>query len=121
MTTPYFNNLIGAKALHLLPANDVLIIDARHSLTDFDFGKNAYSEAHIPNAHFLNMETDLSGEKQGKTVAILCQILKFSRINFVLWACAMACKWWLTMMPQVSWRLGFGGCCARSALSMWRS
>lgn len=66
MTTPYFNNLIGAKTLHLLPANDVLIIDARHSLTDFDFGKNSYLEAHIPNAHFLNMETDLSGEKTGQ-------------------------------------------------------
>ena len=54
MTTPYFNNLIGAKALHLLPANDVLIIDARHSLTDLDFGDFAFSEAHIPKAHIIN-------------------------------------------------------------------
>ena len=65
MTHTYSNNLISAAALQQLPANEVLIIDARHSLTDFDFGANAYSKAHIPNAHFLNMETDLSGEKTG--------------------------------------------------------
>ena len=65
MTRTYFNNLISATALQQLPASEVLIIDARHSLTDFDFGANAYSKAHIPNAHFLNMETDLSGEKTG--------------------------------------------------------
>ena len=65
MTRTYFNNLISATDLHQFSANDVLIIDARHSLTDFDFGANAYSKAHIPNAHFLNMESDLSGNKTG--------------------------------------------------------
>ena len=66
MSTLFFNNIISAQALHSLPASEVFIIDARHSLMDLNFGKNAYLEAHIPNAHFLNMETDLSGDKTGE-------------------------------------------------------
>ena len=61
----FFNNIISAQALHAFPPKEVLIIDARHSLMDFNAGPIAFTQAHIPNAHFLNMETDLSGTHTG--------------------------------------------------------
>lgn len=65
MTTDGYTNLISAQQLAALPAEKVLLIDARHSLADFAHGATAYAAGHIPNAHFLNVETDLSGEKTG--------------------------------------------------------
>lgn len=46
---------------------DIVIVDVRFQLTDPDAGKNAYLEGHIPDAVFLDVNKDLSGqvEKHG--------------------------------------------------------
>ena len=43
-----------------------VICDCRHDLLDFDAGRRAYGEAHIPGARFLHTDTDLSGAKTGQ-------------------------------------------------------
>ena len=43
-----------------------VIVDCRHTLTDFSLGRKQYGEGHIPGAHFADMESDLSGEKTGR-------------------------------------------------------
>lgn len=52
-------------ALHL---NDPqwVIFDCRHDLMDTGKGERLYREGHIPGAHFANIDTDLSGEKNGR-------------------------------------------------------
>jgi thiosulfate/3-mercaptopyruvate sulfurtransferase len=42
------------------------IVDCRHDLTDTGAGERAYRDGHIPNAHFLHLDRDLSGPKTGK-------------------------------------------------------
>jgi thiosulfate/3-mercaptopyruvate sulfurtransferase len=42
-----------------------VIVDCRHMLTDVDAGERAYRAAHLPNAHFLHIDRDLSGTKTG--------------------------------------------------------
>jgi len=42
-----------------------VILDCRHSLQDFELGRRAYAEGHIPVAFFASVESDLSGEKTG--------------------------------------------------------
>ena len=41
------------------------IFDCRFSLADAHAGRAAFDEAHIPGAHYLDMENDLAGEKTG--------------------------------------------------------
>lgn len=41
---------------------NIAIIDVRSNLQNPDIGLKAYKKAHIPGAHFLHMEKDLSGE-----------------------------------------------------------
>lgn len=60
-----YSNIISVAQLRALPSQDVLILDVRHSLMDFAAGRRAYASGHIPNAYFLDMETDLSGVKNG--------------------------------------------------------
>ncbi|MBL4567264.1 MAG: sulfurtransferase [Porticoccus sp.] len=55
--------LISPEELHNLNASDATIFDCRFSLTDHNMGRNLYLEGHIPNACFLDMEVDLSGDK----------------------------------------------------------
>jgi thiosulfate/3-mercaptopyruvate sulfurtransferase len=43
-----------------------VVVDCRHSLSDFGAGSRAYRESHLPGAHFLHMEHDLSGPKTGR-------------------------------------------------------
>jgi thiosulfate/3-mercaptopyruvate sulfurtransferase len=38
----------------------------RHDLGDHSLGKRKYDEGHVPGAHFLRVETDLSGPHTGK-------------------------------------------------------
>ena len=45
---------------------NVLICDCRHDLMDLEKGRRAYAEGHIPGAHFLHLDEDLSGKKTGK-------------------------------------------------------
>jgi len=61
-----YTTLISAQDLHpLLSAADCVVIDCRHDLAQPDAGRNAYLQAHIPGAHFLHLDEDLSGLKTG--------------------------------------------------------
>ena len=51
-------------AAHLGDPNYV-VVDSRHMLTDVDAGERAYRVAHVPGAHFLHLDRDLSGTKTG--------------------------------------------------------
>ena len=42
-----------------------VVIDCRHTLADFSAGRRMYEEAHVPNARFADVESDLAGEKSG--------------------------------------------------------
>jgi thiosulfate/3-mercaptopyruvate sulfurtransferase len=42
-----------------------VIFDCRHDLFDLAKGERQYREGHIPGAHFVSVDTDLSGEKTG--------------------------------------------------------
>jgi thiosulfate/3-mercaptopyruvate sulfurtransferase len=44
---------------------DWLVIDCRHDLADPAAGLRAYREGHIPGAHFLSIDEDLSGPRTG--------------------------------------------------------
>lgn len=59
-----FNTLIRAEALKTILTNSV-VFDVRHQLSDFNWGRAAYQRGHVPGAHFLDMEHDLSGAKNG--------------------------------------------------------
>ncbi|HET7159775.1 MAG TPA: rhodanese-like domain-containing protein, partial [Burkholderiales bacterium] len=61
-----FQTLISVEELarHL---NDPewIICDCRHDLADYEHGRRAYAQAHIPGARFLHLDEDLSGPKTG--------------------------------------------------------
>ena len=42
-----------------------VIFDCRHDLFDLAKGERLYREGHIPGAHFVSVDTDLSGDKSG--------------------------------------------------------
>ena len=44
---------------------DCVIVDCRHDLLDPAAGRRSYEEGHIPSAHFLDTDTELSGPKSG--------------------------------------------------------
>ncbi len=56
--------LVSTEALarHL---RDWVIVDCRHSLQDTEAGRRAYLAGHIPGAHFLHADRDLSGPMTG--------------------------------------------------------
>ncbi len=45
---------------------DWVIVDCRHSLQDTGAGRRAYLAGHIPGAHFLHADQDLSGRMTGQ-------------------------------------------------------
>ncbi|RRV17962.1 sulfurtransferase [Pseudomonas saudiphocaensis] len=54
--------LINAQQLaERLPQPDLVILDCRFALDDPQYGQRSYDEAHIPGAHFADLEKDLSG------------------------------------------------------------
>ncbi len=57
-------SLVSTEALarHL---QDWVIVDCRHSLQDTEAGRRAYLAGHIPGAHFLHADRDLSGPMTG--------------------------------------------------------
>jgi thiosulfate/3-mercaptopyruvate sulfurtransferase len=62
-----FNTVISPEALHdRLGSSDLVMLDCRHSLTDFSLGRALYDESHIPGAFFAGVEEDLAGFKTGK-------------------------------------------------------
>jgi len=44
---------------------DCIVIDTRHDLADPAKGPRLYAEGHIPGAHFMHVDTDLSAPKTG--------------------------------------------------------
>jgi thiosulfate/3-mercaptopyruvate sulfurtransferase len=42
-----------------------IVFDCRHNLSDPEAGRRAYLEGHIPGAHFLHLDRDLSGPVTG--------------------------------------------------------
>lgn len=44
---------------------DWIVFDVRHDLADTNKGRRAYAAGHIPGAHFLHLDEDLSGTKDG--------------------------------------------------------
>lgn len=59
-----FTTLISASVLaaHTFDPNWV-VLDCRHDLGNPDFGRDAYAQGHIPNAQFVQLDQDLSGDK----------------------------------------------------------
>jgi thiosulfate/3-mercaptopyruvate sulfurtransferase len=44
---------------------DWIVFDCRHDLADTGAGRGAYAQSHIPGAHFVHLDDDLSGRKTG--------------------------------------------------------
>jgi thiosulfate/3-mercaptopyruvate sulfurtransferase len=62
-----FTTIISPQALYdRLDSADLVILDCRHSLADFELGRRLYDESHIPGAFFAGVEEDLAGLKTGK-------------------------------------------------------
>lgn len=63
------NTLISVAELSALIAQDaVVVFDCRFALTDPAAGRTAYARSHIPGAHFVDLNRDLSTEHvPGKT------------------------------------------------------
>ena len=55
---------VADLAAHLNDANWI-VCDCRHDLAQYDAGRAAYANAHIPGARFLHLDEDLSGPKTG--------------------------------------------------------
>jgi thiosulfate/3-mercaptopyruvate sulfurtransferase len=56
-----YTTLISAPTLHVHLHNpDWLICDCRFNLADTNYGRRAYQVGHIPNAHYLHLDEDLS-------------------------------------------------------------
>lgn len=55
--------MISAEQLQSLPSDQVVIIDCRYSLQDSNEGERLYQHSHIPGAHYLHLENDLSSPK----------------------------------------------------------
>ena len=49
-----------------LNSDKIIVCDCRHDLMDLEKGRRAYAEGHIPGAHFIHLDQDLSGKKTGK-------------------------------------------------------
>lgn len=61
-----FTTLISAEDLRdHLGDPDWVVFDCRHDLADYEHGRRAYRESHIPGALFLHLDEDLSGTKTG--------------------------------------------------------
>jgi thiosulfate/3-mercaptopyruvate sulfurtransferase len=61
-----FSTVISPEALRERLADPaVVIVDCRHSLTDFGLGRRLYEESHVPGAFFAPVEEDLAGAKTG--------------------------------------------------------
>lgn len=62
-----FTTIIAAEELHeRLGDPNVIVIDCRHSLADFELGRRLYDESHVPGAFFASVEDDLAGTKTGQ-------------------------------------------------------
>jgi thiosulfate/3-mercaptopyruvate sulfurtransferase len=61
-----FTTLIAAEELaRHLDDPQWVVCDCRHDLADYEAGRRAYNESHIPVARFMHLDEDLSGPKTG--------------------------------------------------------
>lgn len=60
-----FSTLISVAQLAARPAGSTVLIDCRHQLPDPAYGRRVYAEGHLPGAHFLHLDDDLSGPRTG--------------------------------------------------------
>lgn len=60
-----YRTIIRAENLLTESRPDWVLLDCRFSLDDPEFGERAYRGAHLPNAHYLNLDYHLSGNKTG--------------------------------------------------------
>lgn len=59
-----FETLVKADILAARLGNpDWVVLDCRFDLADPDAGRRAFTESHIPGAHYLHLDEDLSGPK----------------------------------------------------------
>ncbi|AOJ71005.1 MULTISPECIES: sulfurtransferase [Burkholderia] len=68
MPHTHYTTLISADNLAERIAaapGSVLVFDCRFDLADTDLGEQAYAAGHIPGAHYLHLDRDLSGAKTG--------------------------------------------------------
>lgn len=65
MTKRSYRTLISATELNELSRDGsrLLLIDVSFDLADTDAGQAAYAGAHLPGAHYLHLDRDLSGAK----------------------------------------------------------
>ncbi|MCL6263963.1 sulfurtransferase [Craterilacuibacter sp. RT1T] len=61
-----YTTLISARDLAALPADTTAVLDCRFQLADPAYGERAYLAGHVPGAHYLHLDTDLSGSKSGR-------------------------------------------------------
>jgi thiosulfate/3-mercaptopyruvate sulfurtransferase len=66
--THYTTLISAANLVERLAAapGSVFIVDCRFDLAAPDTGENAYAAGHIPGAHYLHLDRELSGAKTGK-------------------------------------------------------
>lgn len=57
--------LISAEELAAI-LDRCVMVDCRHDLLDAAAGRRAYDAGHLPGAHFLSLDADLSGHKTGR-------------------------------------------------------
>ena len=57
--------LIGPEALRDWITRGVVLLDCSFDLMDTSLGERQYREAHLPGAHYVHLERDLSGPKSG--------------------------------------------------------
>jgi thiosulfate/3-mercaptopyruvate sulfurtransferase len=61
-----YNTLVSVTDLAAhLDDPDWIVCDCRHDLADYEAGRRAYAQSHIPGARFLHLDEDLSGPKTG--------------------------------------------------------
>lgn len=56
----------AADLLSQLDDDQLVIVDCRHDLANPEAGRIAYATGHLPDARFLHLDDDLSGNKTGK-------------------------------------------------------
>ena len=63
-----YTTLISAQDLQALmgSARPVLLLDLSFDLADGAAGERAYAQGHLPGAHYLHLDRDLSGPKAGE-------------------------------------------------------
>jgi thiosulfate/3-mercaptopyruvate sulfurtransferase len=61
-----YNTLVSVDDLAAhLDDPDWVVCDCRHDLANYETGRSAYAQSHIPGARFLHLDEDLSGPKTG--------------------------------------------------------